>query len=43
MPAHLRDEVLHECTPGVDCQIVFSALPATTAGEIEAEFAAAGR
>jgi aspartate-semialdehyde dehydrogenase len=42
MPAHLRDVVLEDCTPGVDCQIVFSALPATTAGEIEAAFATAG-
>ena len=42
MPEHLRDVILEECEPGQDCQIVFSALPAETAGEIEADFAAAG-
>lgn len=42
MPAHLRDVILQECEPGIDAQLVFSALPATTAGEIEAAFAAAG-
>lgn len=42
MPAALRDVVLQECAPGPDCQIVFSALPSTTAGETESAFAAAG-
>lgn len=42
MPPHLRDEILRECEPGFDAKIVFSALPAATAGEIEARFAAAG-
>ncbi|MBW7883462.1 MAG: aspartate-semialdehyde dehydrogenase [Caldilineaceae bacterium] len=42
MPASVRDMVLLPCEPGPDCQIVFSALPSETAGEIEEEFAAAG-
>jgi aspartate-semialdehyde dehydrogenase len=42
MPAHLRDVILAECEPGVDCQIVFSALPAESATEVEKNFAAAG-
>ncbi len=42
MPAHLRDVVLQECEPGIDAQLVFSALPAANAGEIETAFAAAG-
>ncbi len=42
MPAHLRDVVLTECEPGIDAQIVFSALPSETAGKTEAAFATAG-
>jgi aspartate-semialdehyde dehydrogenase len=42
MPEALRDTILRECEPGPDCKIVFSALPAEIAGEVEAEFAAAG-
>jgi aspartate-semialdehyde dehydrogenase len=42
MPAAVRHMVVQECEPGPDCQIVFSALPSETAGEIEAAFAAAG-
>ena len=42
IPAHLRDVILQPCVPGPDCQIVFSALPAESATEIEKEFAAAG-
>ena len=42
MPAHLRDVILEECEPGVDCRIVFSALPAESATEVEKKFAAAG-
>jgi aspartate-semialdehyde dehydrogenase len=37
-----RHHHAQECEPGPDCQIVFSALPSETAGEIEADFAAAG-
>lgn len=42
IPEHLRDVVLQECVPGPECQIVFSALPAESATEIEKAFAAAG-
>jgi aspartate-semialdehyde dehydrogenase len=42
MPAHLRDVILLECVPGFEAQIVFSALPSESAGEIETAFAAAG-
>ncbi len=42
MPAHLQDVVLQEMTPGIDCQIVFSAMPTGPARTIEAEMAAAG-
>ena len=42
MPASVRDMILLECEPGPDCKIVFSALPSEIAGEVEAEFAAAG-
>ena len=42
MPPHLRDCVLQEIAPGIDCQLVFSALPSGPARTIEAELAAAG-
>ena len=42
MPAHLQDIVLEEMAPGLDCQIVFSAMPSGPARTIEAEMAAAG-
>lgn len=42
MPAHLRDEILLECEPGFDAQLVFSALPSANAGAVEKTFAAAG-
>lgn len=42
MPAHLQDVVLEEMAPGLDCQVVFSALPSGVAREVEAELAAAG-
>ncbi|MCZ0940048.1 MAG: aspartate-semialdehyde dehydrogenase [Caldilineaceae bacterium] len=42
MPAHLQDVVLEEMGPGIDCQVVFSALPSGVAREVEAELAAAG-
>ena len=42
VPVHLRDEVLQPCVPGPACDLVFSALPAESAGEIEQAFAAAG-
>jgi len=42
MPARLRDVTLLPCEPGFDAEIVFSALPSNTAGEVETNFAAAG-
>ena len=42
IPQQLRDLRLLECAPGGQAAIVFSALPAETAGEIEESFAAAG-
>jgi aspartate-semialdehyde dehydrogenase len=42
MPEHLKDVILQPCEPGIDCELVFSALPSTSAGEIEERFAGAG-
>jgi aspartate-semialdehyde dehydrogenase len=42
MPAHLQDVVLLPCEPDIDAQLVFSALPASSATEIEMNFARAG-
>ena len=42
MPPDLRDCILEEMAPGIDCQLVFSALPSGPARTIEAELAAAG-
>jgi len=38
----IRDLNVKPCKPGLDCKIVFSGLDASVAGEVEAEFAAAG-
>lgn len=42
MPAHLRDMMVEPCEPTLDCEVVFSALPASMATDIERDFAAAG-
>ncbi|RME64976.1 MAG: aspartate-semialdehyde dehydrogenase, partial [Caldilineae bacterium] len=42
MPAEVQDMVLQEAQPGIDCQVVFSALPGSAAQEIEETLAAAG-
>lgn len=42
IPPHLRDVILEPCIPGPECDIVFSALPAESATEIEQAFAAEG-
>ncbi len=42
MPEVVREMVVQPCTPGLDCEIVFSALPADSAYEVEEQFAAAG-
>jgi aspartate-semialdehyde dehydrogenase len=41
-PEEVRDLVVQRCEPGLDCRIVFSALPAGEAGTIEERFASAG-
>ncbi|MHB1355709.1 MAG: aspartate-semialdehyde dehydrogenase [Anaerolineae bacterium] len=41
-PAQVRDLMVQSCEPNLDCSLVFSALPADTAHEIELRFAAAG-
>ena len=42
MPPDLRECILEEMAPGIDCQLVFSALPSGPARTIEAELAEAG-
>jgi len=42
MPAAVRDMIVLPCEPGMDCDLVFSALPSDVAGPIEEAFAAAG-
>lgn len=42
IPEHLQDVILQECVPGPECDIVFSALPAESATDIEKAFAEAG-
>jgi len=42
MPACARDMIVQPCAPGLDCEIVFSALPAETAYEVEEQLACAG-
>ncbi len=41
-PASVRDLVVQPCEPGLDCDLVFSALPSLMASAIEERFAAAG-
>ena len=42
MPANVADMVIQPIEPGLDCQLVFSALPAEVALTVEEVFAAAG-
>lgn len=42
MPEHLADRIVESCTPGAGPRVVFSALDAGVAGEIEEAFAKAG-
>ena len=41
-PPDVAEMMVHPCEPGLDCEIVFSALPAGIAREIEERMAAAG-
>lgn len=42
MPAHLRGVVLQKAEPGIDCRLVFSALPSDAAKDVEKRLAEAG-
>lgn len=42
MPDWARDMPVQPCRPGIDARLAFSGLDASVAGEIEADFAAAG-
>ncbi|UCC87360.1 MAG: aspartate-semialdehyde dehydrogenase [Anaerolineales bacterium] len=42
MPPQVIDMVVCETAPGIDCDLVFSALPGTPAGPVEEAFAGAG-
>jgi aspartate-semialdehyde dehydrogenase len=42
IPHEVKDKVVKECKPNLDCKIVFSALDASVAGPIEEEFAKEG-
>lgn len=42
LPEKIRGLAVRPCRPELDCRIVFSGLDASVAGEVEAEFAAAG-
>jgi aspartate-semialdehyde dehydrogenase len=42
MPPTVRAMLLASCEPGLDCDLVFSALPSDIAGPVEEQFAAAG-
>ncbi len=42
IPEYARKMKVKDCTPGLDCQLVFSALDASVAGEIEQAFAKSG-
>ena len=42
MPPSAAEMVVDETSPGIDCDLVFSALPGSLAGSVEEAFAAAG-
>ncbi len=42
LPESARDLIVQPCEPGLECDIVFSALPSAFAGQIEESLAAAG-
>ncbi|MFN7181858.1 MAG: aspartate-semialdehyde dehydrogenase, partial [Planctomycetota bacterium] len=42
IPNYVRNLIIEECKPNMDCKIVFSALDSSIAGEIEKEFAERG-
>ena len=42
IPSSITDKTVKACEPGLDCQLVFSGLDASVAGEVEEDFARAG-
>jgi aspartate-semialdehyde dehydrogenase len=42
MPEYVRNMRVKDCVPGLDCDLVFSGLPSSIAGEVETAFARAG-
>jgi aspartate-semialdehyde dehydrogenase len=42
VPEHIKRLTIKDCQPGLDCRIIFSALPADVAREVEMDFAKAG-
>lgn len=42
MPSGVADMTVHETSPTIDCDLVFSALPGSLAGPVEEDFASAG-
>jgi aspartate-semialdehyde dehydrogenase len=42
MPQYVRDFVVKDCIPELNCNLVFSGLPSSVAGEVESLFAQAG-
>src|SRR5262245_25598783 len=42
IPNSIRDKPVKPCEPGLDCQVVFSGLDSSVAGEVEENFARAG-
>jgi aspartate-semialdehyde dehydrogenase len=42
MPEGVRNKIIKDCEPGLDCPLVFSGLDASIAGETESAFASAG-
>src|SRR4051794_3509566 len=42
MPVGVRDLLVMPCEPGLDCELIFSALPSDVAGPTELAFADAG-
>jgi aspartate-semialdehyde dehydrogenase len=42
MPQYIRDFVVKDCIPELNCDLVFSGLPTAVAGEVESAFAKAG-
>lgn len=42
LPERARQLTVKPCRPGLDCRLVFSGLDAAVAGDVEADFAAAG-